>query len=57
MRRCGGDAGYRQLLGLRTTALFPLQPGTWVNPEVKVFVRSDRVSTLVDAQPRIHIPE
>jgi len=52
-----GDAGYRQLLGLKTPALFQLQPGTWVNPEVKVFVRSDRVLTLVDAQPRIHVLE
>jgi hypothetical protein len=52
-----GDAGYRQLLGLKTPALFPTQPGTWVNPEVKVFVRDDRVSSLADAQPRIHILE
>jgi 4-amino-4-deoxy-L-arabinose transferase-like glycosyltransferase len=52
-----GDAGYRQLLGLRTPSFFRLQPGMWVNPEVKVFVRSDRMSTLVDAQPRIHVFE
>jgi hypothetical protein len=50
-----GDAGYRQLLALKTRSLFPTRPGTWVNPEVKVFVRSDRASTLADARPRIDV--
>ena len=52
-----GDSGYKQLLGIQTRALFPATPGRFVNPPLKVFVREDRLATLVDRTPRIDLPD
>ena len=52
-----GDSGYKQLLGIQTRALFPAAAGRFVDPPLKVFVREDRLATLVDRTPRIDLPD
>jgi hypothetical protein len=43
-----GSGGYEEELDLKTPALFPSKPGSFVNPPVKVFARHDRVASLTD---------
>jgi hypothetical protein len=43
-----GSAGYTLMLEGQTRALFPARPGSFVNPDLKVFVRNDRVAGLSD---------
>jgi hypothetical protein len=52
-----GDSGYKLLLGIQTRALFPTAPGRFVNPPLKIFVREDRLATLVDRTPKIDLPD
>jgi len=52
-----GDSGYKQLLGIQTRALFPAAPGRFVNPPVRIFVRGDRLATLVDQTPKSNLPD
>jgi 4-amino-4-deoxy-L-arabinose transferase-like glycosyltransferase len=52
-----GRAGYRQMLGIRGEALLGRRPPLAVSPQVKIFVREDRLATLHDRSPKITFSE